>query len=168
MNQLELNLEKISQLAIRKEDQNYRFRSFLKMQDPEKIDRIVHRLDREIREQINCTLCGNCCNELSPRLSDGEIDRLAQIDSISKEEFIQKFVESDPVEGYNFLKGNPCKYLCEKKCSVYSDRPEDCRSYPHTHKKDFNTRTMGINENYGICPIVFNVFERLKMEMRFR
>ena len=168
MNQLELNLEKISRLAIRNEDQNYRFRSFLKIQDSEKIDRIVHRLDREIREQIDCTLCGNCCNELTPRLSDAEVDRLARIDSVSREEFIQKFVESDPDEGDNFLKGTPCKYHCEKKCTIYSNRPEDCRSYPHTHKKDFNTRTMGIIENYGICPIVFNVFERLKIEIRFR
>ena len=99
---IELNLDKISQLAIRKEDQNYRFRNFLKMQDLEKIDRLVHRQDREIREQIDCTQCGNCCNELTPRLSDAEIDRLAHIDSISKEEFIQKFVESDPDEGDNF------------------------------------------------------------------
>ena len=168
MNPLEFNLDKIRPLAKSNEDQNYRFRSFLKMQDPEKIDRIVHRLDREIRKQIDCTQCGNCCAELSPRLSDGEIDRLAQIDSISKVEFIQKFVESDPVEGDYFLKGKPCKYLCEKKCSVYSNRPEDCKSYPHTHKKDFNTRILGIIENYGICPIVFNVFERLKLEIRFR
>jgi len=165
---IELNLDKISQLAIRKGDQNCRFRSFLKMQDSEKIDRIVHRLDREIREQIDCKLCGNCCIELSPRLSDGEIDHLAQIDSISREEFIQKFVESDPPEGDNFLKGKPCKYLLEKKCSIYSDRPGDCKSYPHTHKKDFNTRTLRIIENYGICPIVFNVFELLKLEMRYR
>jgi hypothetical protein len=168
MNQLELNLEKISRLSKSKADENYRFRSFLKMQDSDKIDRIVHRLHREISEQIDCTLCGNCCNELSPLLSDAEIDRLVRIDSISKEEFIQKFVESDPVEGDNFLKGNPCKYLCEKKCTIYSDRPEDCKSYPHTHKKGFNTRTLGMIGNYGICPIVFNIFERLKVEMYFR
>ena len=168
MNPLEFNLDKIRPLAKSNENQNYRFRSFLKMQDSEKIDRIVHRLDREIREQIDCTLCGNCCTELSPRLSNSEIDHLAQIESISREEFVQKFVESDPVEGDYFLKGKPCKYLCEKKCSVYSNRPEDCKSYPHTHKKDFNTRTLGIIENYGICPIVFNIFERLKLEMHFR
>jgi len=168
MNQLELNLEKISQLAKQNENQNYRFRSFLKMQDSEKIDKIVHCLHREVSGQIDCTLCGNCCKQLTPGLTENEISRLSEIDNIPKDDFILNFVEYDSMEGESFLKGNPCKYLNDKKCTIYSIRPEDCKSYPHTHKEKFNTRTLGIIENYGICPIVFTIFERLKLEMRFR
>lgn len=39
---------------------------------------------------------------------------------------------------------------------------ENCISYPHLHKKDFTSRLIGVIENCSVCPIVFNVYERLK------
>jgi hypothetical protein len=41
----------------------------------------------------------------------------------------------------------------------------DCRSYPHLHKKDFAHRVIKVIDNCSICPIAFNVFERLKAEL---
>ena len=66
-----------------------------------------------------------------------------------------------------YLKATPCKYLKDKKCSIYGDRPEDCRSFPHTHKTGFTQRTFGLIDNYSICPIVFNLFEQLKKGITF-
>jgi Fe-S-cluster containining protein len=48
-------------------------------------------------------------------------------------------------------------------CNVYAARPDDCRSYPHLHKDDFLSRSVGTIENYRICPIIYNVYERLKL-----
>ncbi|MDR0866741.1 MAG: YkgJ family cysteine cluster protein [Candidatus Symbiothrix sp.] len=62
----------------------------------------------------------------------------------------------------------PCRYLNGKICSIYEERPNECRSYPNTHKSGFISRTWGMIENYEICPIVFNVMEGLKYELRFR
>lgn len=165
---LEMNIEKIERINKQKENENYRFRSFLKGQDSEKVDRIVSRLHKEISGQIDCTKCGNCCMKLKPGVSDFEIKSLSVVDNISPEDFIASFTGQDAFDGTKYLKDAPCKYLSKKKCVIYSDRPAVCKSYPHTHKPDFNSRTLGVIENAEICPIVFNLFERLKMEFKFR
>lgn len=168
MEYLELNIEKISLLGIQKRDENFRFRSFLKTQSSSKIDKIVHRLNDEISAEIDCQTCGNCCKELKPGVNKVEIKRLAAIDNVSPDEFVSNYVDEDDFADEPFLKDSPCKYLKEKSCSIYESRPKDCKSFPHTHKKDFSERTIFMIENYGICPIVFNIFERLKHEMHFR
>jgi len=45
---------------------------------------------------------------------------------------------------------------------VYPDRPNDCRSYPHLHKNDFVLRLWGVDDDSSVCPIVYNVYEKLK------
>jgi len=61
-----------------------------------------------------------------------------------------------------------CIFLNDKSCSVYPDRPKGCRSFPHTHKHGFTSRTIGMIHNYGVCPIVYNVLERLKQALNYR
>jgi hypothetical protein len=41
---LETDLSKIKQLAAKREDENFRFRAFLKVKDSNEVDSIVHRL----------------------------------------------------------------------------------------------------------------------------
>jgi len=164
---LELNIEKIEQIRKMKENENLRFRTFLKGQDNKKVDRIVHRLNEEIESQIDYTKCGNCCKTLRPCVTNKEIETLTTIDKVPREYFIEIFTEQDGLEDIKYLKNTPCKYLSNKKCSIYNLRPMDCKSYPHIHKKHFNSRTLSMMENYGICPIVFNVIESLKIEFEF-
>ena len=56
------DLVKIQQLGNLNKDENFRFRSYLKMQDPYKIDKIVNRLYRKYFSAIDCTTCG--CNPI--------------------------------------------------------------------------------------------------------
>jgi len=165
---LELDLEKIKQISQRKENENYRFRSFLKGQDDEKIDRIVSQLHKKLKGLIDCTACGNCCMKLQLRVTDVEINRFSAIDSVSPEDFWVNLIEQNDFEKTLCLKDTPCKYLSDKKCRIYSDRPEVCKSYPHTHLSGFNSRMLGVIENTAVCPIVFNLFEQLKREFGFR
>jgi Fe-S-cluster containining protein len=167
MRPIELDVEKINRISKQKENENYKFRSFLKGQDSDRVDKIAHRLYKEIAEQIDCTDCGNCCKILRPCVTDAEIDILSKIDNLSQEDFVTRFTEQYEIDHVKYLKNSPCKYFEDKKCAIYTDRPFDCRSYPHLHKKCFNSRTLDVINNYGICPIVFNVFERLKVEFRF-
>ena len=51
---LETNLLKIKQIASVKNDENFRFRSYLKSKDSDKIDSIVHQLHDELIKQIDC------------------------------------------------------------------------------------------------------------------
>jgi len=165
---LELDLEKIKRLAERNEENNWRFRAFLKFGDDHKIDRIVHGLYQEISRDIDCTQCGNCCRELRPLLAKKEVKLLANFINIPEDEFREHYTEVDHNDKKTRLRETPCAFLKDKKCTVYECRPADCRSFPHLHKRDFTARLINVLQNYSICPIVFNVYEQLKIEMRFR
>ena len=163
---IEIDLEKIEELGKLLEDQNLEFRAFLKGQDPDKIDEIVQRLNFEISNQIDCTTCGNYCMKLKPFITEQDIKSLSQRLNFSPQQVKDDYIEID--EGNQYFKNLPCSFLKEKKCTVYNDRPEDCRSFPHMHKRNFISRLWGVIENYSICPIVFNVFERLKTELNYK
>jgi Fe-S-cluster containining protein len=165
-NLLETNLSKIKRLAEVREDENYRFRSFLKGKDSDKIDRIVHRLHDEISGKIDCLLCGNCCSRLAPRLDREEVETLALLEDINPESYIEKYCELD--FGEINLETIPCRYWEDNKCSIYEHRPKECRLFPYTRKDDFISKLYSMIKYYKTCPIVFNLMERLKNEMRFR
>ena len=66
--------------AEKKEDENDRFRIFLKTKcglKPEEIDERVFAATRRIWAGIDCTQCANCCEEVRPTFSEKEVDRLA-------------------------------------------------------------------------------------------
>lgn len=168
MKQLEFDIEKIASVGEQKQEENFDFRIFLKGQDFKNVDRIVYRINEQIISQIDCLKCGNCCKSLRPRLTESEIDKLSRIENLAQSDYVTRFVEIDSFEGIKYLKETPCKYLKNKSCSIYNKRPEDCKSYPHTQKTEFITRTLGMIENYGICPIVFNLFEQLKEELGYK
>ena len=163
---LELDLATIEHLSEEREGENIDFRAYLKGQDSEKIDRIVHRLNRTVSDQVDCTKCGNCCARLSPSIESDDIIRIAARLEMKAEEVKEKYVEKD--EWDHYFKHLPCSFLKDKKCTIYEDRPDDCRSFPHLHKSGFTSRLFGVLQNYAICPIVFNVVERLKREVGYR
>ena len=147
---LEIDLKKIEQIAKQKEAENISFAGYLKNQDVEKVDEIVHRLYEEIAPQIDCLDCGNCCQNLRP---------------VATDEVLRLFLEPENIEEFKYSKGFACKNLNIKKCILYSERPEECREYPYMHRDKFVKRTHEILQNYEICPIVFNIYELLKKEL---
>jgi Fe-S-cluster containining protein len=162
---IEKDINKIRRLAKQKEGENYKFRSFLKGCDMGRIDVIVHRLYRAISSKIDCKTCGNCCKKVLPVLNKKDIKRLTNGLKISVDIFKDKYlIEKENNGGITFNK-KPCPFLNSKICSQYKYRPEDCRSYPHLHKKYFVSRLINVIENTSICLIVFNVYEALKEEV---
>lgn len=150
---LEININNIKQIALEKRNENSLFHSFLKQQDSNKVDEIVNRLDLEITPQIDCLECGNCCNNLRP---------------IASNEVLRQFVEEKNIEEFKYLMSFSCKNLDGKKCTIYLDRPDECRLFPYMDRKDFVSRILGVLQNYEICPIVFNIFEQLKTELKWQ
>ena len=157
----------VAKLAEEREDQNWRFRSFLKGVDLdiEELDAIVHRHYEAVSSQIDCCACGNCCREMLPVLLTSDVARLAVGLNLSEAQTIDRFlVSEDQKETLTFNK-KPCPLLSGNRCTAYASRPDDCRSFPHLNKEGFVFRLIQAVENYSICPIVFNVFERLKTEL---
>jgi Fe-S-cluster containining protein len=60
---------------------------------------------------------------------------------------------------------HPCPILNGKLCSIYENRPEVCRSFPHLEQPRFTSRLIGVIDNVAVCPIAFNAFEELKAKL---
>lgn len=166
LTKMEIDLQKIKHLGLERERENMEFRSFLKGKSSGKTDSIVHRLYEQVSTEIDCKECGNCCIEMLPILKKSDIKKLSEAVNLSSQQFNEQYTKTDEDEDRIFNR-EPCPFLKNKLCTQYDSRPSDCASFPHLHKKDFTSRLFNVISNYERCPIVFNVYELLKQEMKF-
>jgi uncharacterized protein len=163
-----MDLAYIEKMDVKREIENVEFRYYLKFHSlpSEEIDAIVHRILAEVTPLIDCTKCGNCCEKIRPTLDEEDIITFAEGLGIPVQQFKTQFLV-DEIEHKTTLnmKEIPCPFLMDHQCTNYEHRPKECQSYPHLHKAHFTSRLFGVLQNYGICPIVFNVYERLKAEL---
>lgn len=164
---LETDPKVVEKLAEERADANWRFRSFLKGidLDTEELDAIVHEYYEAVSNKIDCCTCNNCCRVVLPTLSQPDVVRLASGLDLSEAELIDQFLVPEEETGEFTFNKKPCPILSGNRCAAYASRPENCRSFPHLHKEGFLFRLIRVVENCSICPIVFNVFERLKDEL---
>jgi Fe-S-cluster containining protein len=163
---MKTDLKEIARIAKSKENENWKFRSFLKGYDMEieELDSIVHELYHQVTAEIDCTKCANCCKQAKPTLSQNDIEELSKGIGLSEQKLKTQFFKKDEDGDYVFKK-TPCPFLKCNLCTQYNFRPEACRSFPHLHKEEFVFRLIQVIENYSICPIAFNVYELLKTEL---
>ena len=167
-----LDLVQIRALAETKEDENARFRQFLKTRcnlESEQIDKRVFETTRRVWAGIDCTTCGNCCRELRPTFSGEEVDRVAHRLGMERQQFIETFLERSEAGSDKpwRTRAAPCPFLKDNLCSIYEDRPADCSGYPYLYEPDFVFRTLGMLERTYTCPIVYAVIEELKQSLGF-
>jgi Fe-S-cluster containining protein len=161
---VETDISKIKALSKRNEDENWEFRAFLKESDmsSEEMDRIVHKLCKETSMKIDCTICANCCRETRPGLDDDDIERLSADLGLSVAQFKKQYLHKDRESNRLVFREKPCPLLKDNLCLHYEHRPKDCASYPHLSKDGFVFRLIDVIQNCSVCPIAFNVYERLK------
>jgi uncharacterized protein len=151
---MSFDLVQIRKLAQEKEDENWEFREFLKTQcdqEPEEIDRRVFEITKRVWAGIDCTACANCCREIQPTFSEQEVDRLARRLGMERRQFIDKYLEPTEAGEDNpwETRTTPRLFLKDNRCSVYEDRPANCRGYPYLYEPDFLSRTMAM---IGVTP----------------
>ncbi len=165
---VETDLKRIEQLGEENDDENWAFRSFLKQLDISQfdLDSMVHQITDNVSSQIDCTVCGNCCKQSTPVLDLPDMSDFASGLNMSVSDFQGNYIKLhvDNSSDYEF-NALPCPFLHDNQCSNYDHRPKDCQSYPHLYKDNFISRLISVVGNYSICPIVFNVYERLKTEL---
>jgi hypothetical protein len=157
----ETDLSRIQQLSKERDDENWEFRSWLKENAPDNIDGRVKVLSQKYFALIDCTQCANCCRSLQMEFKGSELHTIAKTLGKSIRAFEKQFMSEGVVNP-------PCPMLKGKLCSIYEDRPEVCRSYPHLEQLHFTSRLMGVIDNVAICPIAFNAFEELKAALGWR
>jgi Fe-S-cluster containining protein len=152
-------LQRIKVLSEGNEIENYDFRAWLKNYTPDDIDDVVKVLSQKYFALIDCKECGNCCRVLELEFTEPELYTIARSMEQSIDEFKKRFV----VEGIM----KPCPALKGNLCSIYEDRPDSCRTYPHLEKPGFTRRLLGVLDSISVCPIAFNAFEELKVQVKW-
>lgn len=173
MSRMKATVENVETLATEKGIENWEFRSFLKFNDrlsDDELDKLVADITRCVWTEIDCTTCANCCKTLQPSFSEEDQRRIAGKLGLSVEQFKQHYLQVTNEEGESVwqIKQSPCPFLENNKCTIYKDRPKNCRQYPYLYDPNFSSRTTMMVERTYTCPIVFEVFEELKAHLRFR
>lgn len=161
------HLDSIAQAALEKEDENYHFKQFLRQQDSEAIDTLVHELDATVTPQVDCTTCGNCCQSLMINVTAAENERVAAHLRLPVAEFTEKYIETS-LQGDMVVNTIPCHFLSDKHCTVYEQRFQECRTFPGLHQAGFTGRLFSTFMHYGRCPIIYNVTEQLKQRLQWQ
>jgi len=162
---------KIRKIAEKYEDENLRFRSFLKNRaDPDELDIQFKNLHNEFFPGYDCCQCNNCCKSFSISVTEEDVNRIAAHLGLTIEDFISGYLvrSSDGYDSEYEIK-EPCAFLNpDGKCAIQECKPEVCKEYPHTDMPDRIFSLYSVLSNAEICPVVFEILQRLKKIYGFR
>jgi hypothetical protein len=164
------DLVQIRLLGEKKRPENERFRRHLKVHDHS--ERRLRIIAAEIEEQIDCTVCANCCRVATVKVSERDVERLSRHLSMSRAEFLAKYTTVNEEEGRILTRqeGQGCVFLEGNDCTVYDARPDTCSRFPHLVRGNGSiaSRMWQFIDRAVYCPIVYNALEAFKTETRFR
>jgi Fe-S-cluster containining protein len=142
------------------------YKQYLSRVDKNKSIRILPALHEEAFEKVDCLACANCCKNYSPRFKTPDIKRISKVLSLKESVFIETYLKIDE-EGDFVLKSKPCPFLgTDNYCSIYDDRPSDCRRFPYTDEDVFVKRPSLTLKNTSFCPAAYYVIEKLMQETK--
>lgn len=63
----------------------------------------------------------------------------------------------------------PCDFLEEDgSCKLGECKPENCKKFPYTNQPERISSLYGVLEVVEVCPVAFEIYERLKEEYGFK
>jgi uncharacterized protein len=163
------DLVQIRRLGEKKRDENKHFRQYLKRHNF--VERRLKHIAQEVEEAIDCTACANCCRVATTRLKERDVERLAKFSRLSIPRFLATYTVEDPEEGVILKRseGQGCVFLAGNECSIYEERPDACRNFPHLVRGEGSLlkRMWEFGDRATYCPIVYNAMEAFKDEVGF-
>jgi Fe-S-cluster containining protein len=164
------DLIQIKVLGEKKREENLRFRKHLKTFDHS--DRILRRTAESVEEQIDCTVCANCCRVATAKVTDRDIERLSKYLHVKPSRVLSDYVVESEDEGQILKrdKKTGCVFLSGNECTVYDARPESCQRFPHVVRGNGSiaSRMWEFVDRACYCPIVYNSLEAFKDELDFK
>lgn len=165
------DLEFIAQAAQDQREDNAAFAYYVELDEREDpaLDALVESLAAPIVAAIDCTQCANCCRKLDVYLTPADGETLAAGLFIPLDEVKTGYLDMEGAaqeDEWARFKFQPCVFLDGKRCRVYAHRPESCRAYPN-FTPDFRWQAEQIMGGYGLCPIIYNLIEALKYELKW-
>lgn len=162
--------DEVAGKARKKERQNFKFRKYLKIHADEKtLDAQFLRLHNELFTDYDCGKCRNCCKLFHAEIPAADIEKDAACLGMMSGEFVKTYLKPDEYGIEYITKNRPCDFLREDgECMLGDNKPESCANYPHTNQPERLLSLLSFIENVGICPVAFEICERLKEEYDFR
>lgn len=143
------------------EENQKQYQHFLQRADKSKLLKKLPELHEQAFEKIDCLTCGNCCKSYSPRFKTTDIKRISKHLKMKESNFINTYLNLDS-DGDYVAKTTPCPFLgTDNYCSIYEDRPGDCKRFPYTDEDVLLKRPQLTLKNSTFCPIVHYVLEKL-------
>ena len=151
-----IEVKDIKRLGNLKEEENLKFRQFLKMNaDPDKLDRQFKELHNKYFKIYDCSKCRNCCRELGTVITEDELDAITKTLHIDKEKFEKKYLEEDD-DRYKF-KTKECQFLNNNNCKVKNVYPSLVEIIPLLIKKI----------DYIVCIVLLVMLASVLLSMRY-
>ena len=142
-------------------DNQKKYKQFLHRADKNKVLKVLPILHDEAFSKIDCLQCANCCKNYSPRFKTPDVKRISKVLGLRESDFIEKYLRVDE-DGDFVVNAKPCPFLgADNFCSIYEDRPSDCRRFPYTDEDVIIKRKELTLKNSGFCPITYYVLEKL-------
>ncbi len=162
--------ENIKKEAKKKEDENIRFRTYLKSHaEEEELDQQFLDLHNELFKDYDCSKCRNCCKMYHGSIPAEILESASEQLKLSKEQFIDFFLKRNEITGDYETKHMPCDFLDEEgECKLGECRPDSCKNYPYTNQPERLWSLYSVLEAVEVCPVAFEIFERQKKEYGFR
>lgn len=133
---------------------------------PSDLDEQFHAGHEAAFDRIDCLACANCCKTTSPIFKERDIVRIAKHLGLKVGDFTTRYLQRDE-DGDWVLQSAPCSFLDLESnlCGIYEVRPQACREFPHTDRKNMR-EILGITEqNAHLCPAVSLVVEAMLKEV---
>ncbi|WP_027398957.1 YkgJ family cysteine cluster protein [Anaerovorax odorimutans] len=165
-----LKPSEVNKAAKVMEADNLRFRSFLKNHaDEEELDKQFLVLHNELFADYDCRNCRNCCKMYKGTFQKYELEKAAGYLNITTDQFIDFFLEFNEIGCSYETKHKPCDFLDEVgNCKLGDMKPESCKTYPYTNQPERLWSLANMLNVVEVCPVAFEIFERLKRIYRFK
>jgi len=167
-----LTPDEVKDKAHGREEQNYKFRTFLKNHaDYDELDAQFLELHKELFADYDCCKCANCCKTYGIIIDNDEVKRIAAFIGMAENDFITEYLtnaDSGDEKPYK-IKEKPCPFLCDDgRCRIQARKPDVCAGYPYTDHPNRLSSMHGVMRHAEVCPVVFEILERLKVMYGFR
>ena len=113
-----LHPDKVQEAAQLKEDEHFRFRTYLKGHaNDEELDRQFLKLHEELFANYDCRKCRNCCRLYKGSIPVEDVEKDAEYLGITTQQFIDFFLEKDR-SGFGIKQSINLATFCKKTEAV--------------------------------------------------
>lgn len=156
--------------ATKKENENLRFRTFLKSNaDEEELDRQFSELHTALFENYDCSRCRNCCKVYHAEFMPDELQTAAEYLKMDESQFFQTYLKKAETEEKFLSKNVPCDFFQKDgNCKLGEYKPDSCKKYPYTDQPERLYSLYSMLDVIQVCPVAYEIWEQLKRIYHFR